>query len=477
MNKKVLIGSLSQESNSFSPLGTRYEDFVICRGQAVIERLAAAKVFLDAGYDIVPSIYAAAIPGGTLSLEAYRRMAEELLACVPLDSSLDGVWLNLHGAMDVSFIGSGEALLVSMIRDRIGSGVPISIAMDMHANHSDALVKLANIICGFKTAPHTDGLETNILAARLLIRAIEENCLPRCDRVRIPILLPGEKFVTTGGPGQEIISRLPDIEKEPGVWCASFFAGMPWVDCPQCGASVLVSGTGDLDGGMAAAAKLGRTIWDMRDRFAYQALTLPPREALDRAAAQENGPVFISDSGDNVTAGAAGDNSYFLGLLMQNPINRTLVAGLTDARAVQVCAAAGLGGTVDLLLGGSIDTQGSMKTRVTGQVLKLRKSRGAAVDGTMNNAADGAVVRTPAIDIMIQPEREFVTTEQDILDFDISPLDYRIVVVKLGYLFPDLVRISRCSIMALTPGSSSLNIRELKYRKVQRPIYPLDSFT
>lgn len=341
MKKKIFVGSLSQESNSFSPLVTRYEDFVICRGQAVIERLAAARVFLDAGYDVVPSIDAAAIPGGTLTLDAYRRLAEELLSCIPLDGSLDGIWLNLHGAMDVAFIGSGEALLVSMIRDRIGSSVPISIAMDMHANHSDALVKLANIICGFRTAPHTDALETNVLAARLLIKAIEENCLPRCDIVRIPILLPSEKFVTTSGPGQAIIARLPDIEKEPGVWCASFFAGMPWVDCPQCGASILISGTGDLNGGMAAAGQLSREIWNMRDLFTYQTLALPPQEALDRAAAQETGPVFMSDSGDDVTAGAAGNNTCFLDLLIRNPIDRTLVAGMADARAVQACAAAG----------------------------------------------------------------------------------------------------------------------------------------
>ena len=118
--KKVFFGGISQESNTFSPIPTRYEDFDILRGGMLLDAFEGIKTLKNNGYEIVPSIFAGAMSGGMATLQAYRSIIEELLSYLPLDGSIDGVCLVLHGALEVEFIGSAEAFLVSAIRERVG---------------------------------------------------------------------------------------------------------------------------------------------------------------------------------------------------------------------------------------------------------------------------------------------------------------------------------------------------------------------
>jgi microcystin degradation protein MlrC len=370
--------------------------------------------------------------------------------------------------MDVEIIGSGEAMLVSMIRERIGPTVPIAISLDLHANNTYTLAKAVNILYGYRTAPHTDIAETHIRSARLLIQAIEQNFLPWCELIRIPIMLTGETVMTASGLGKEIMDCLPVVEKAEGVWCASYFAGMPWVDCPQNGSSVVVCGTGNRSPGMAAARNLCDMIWENKGRFTIQDLALAPEEAMDYAASKTDGPVFVSDTADDVTAGATGDNSRLLDIIIKKGLSNVLLAGITDAKAVDACAKAGVGGTISVMLGGSIDKTNSIPVPVSGIVWQLRKNR--------EGHTDGAVLRSNTLDMIILAHREAITCKQDINAFGLTPVDYKIVVVKLGYLFPDFMAVSKCTIMALTTGSCSQNLTSLSYFKILRPMYPFDTF-
>lgn len=464
--RKILIGQFSLESNTSTPVFTEYDDYIIKREKEMIEGNNVYDYFIKNGYDVIPSIAAGVTPGGTISLSAYRRISEELLSYFPSDGSLDGIWLHLHGSMNVEFIGSGESLLVSKIREKVGPNVPISIALDLHGNITYTLAGLANILCGYRTAPHVDVRETFLEAAKLLDRAIKENVLPQTKIVKIPLLLTGETAVTTVGPGKHVISRLVELDKIDGVWRSSFFTGMAWIDCPSNEAAVVVSGC-DINNATVCAAmeSLAMDIWSKREEFTFQDLVLTPDEALAYAKTHQDKLVFISDSGDNVTAGAVGDNAFMLELVQKSKMNNVLVGGIWDEKAVEKCAEAGIGNKINADIGGLHDSK-SKRVSIEGTVKFLRRNK--------NGEINGAVISTENIDIIVCSIREGFIGISDFAHFDINLRDYNTIIVKQGYLFPELSNIKDMNVIALTEGNSALDITTIPYEFTHRPIYPLD---
>ncbi|HZJ83820.1 MAG TPA: M81 family metallopeptidase [Clostridia bacterium] len=463
---KIFIGMFSLESNSLTPILTEYDDFVIRRGDAMAENHKPYNYFKEKGYEVVTSINADALPGGTISLDAYTRLSQELLDAIPLDGSIDGVWLHLHGSMDVESLGSGEAILVSRIREIVGPEVPISIALDLHGNITHSLTRISNIICGYRTAPHEDIEDTFMQAAKLLVRALDKKIVPWSMVLKIPLLLPGEYAVTTSGPGKYIISRLNDIDKIEGVWYSSYFAGMAWIDCPANGAALVVTGIGEnKEPAKEAMMELANEIWILRDDFVLQDLALLPEESLQRASEEKDKLVFISDSGDNVTAGAVGDNSYMLSLMIEKNITNALLAGIWDPKGVKACETAGEGAELSVELGG-LYARESLRTRIKGHVKHLYKDE----DGKVTTA----IISMSGIDIIVNSIRESVTKVEDFVRYGLNYMDYSIIVVKLGYLYPGLGEIKDVSIMALTTGNTALDIETIPYRLTRRPMYPID---
>ena len=217
--KTIFMGGFHLESNTSNPVPVEYEDFVISRGIDMLPCFSeATAVFREAGYSVLPSLYAESIcvAGGVLSLNAFRHIAMELLDSVPLDGSINGIWLYLHGSMQVEFLGSGEAFIVSAIRERVGPSVPISIALDFHGNISLSLVRNANLITGYRTAPHVDIGATQAIAAALLCRAIRENVLPWASLVKIPMLQPGEAATTDTPHVRRILADIDAIQRMDG---------------------------------------------------------------------------------------------------------------------------------------------------------------------------------------------------------------------------------------------------------------------
>lgn len=468
MKKKIFVAGIYQESNSFSPLMSEQSDFTTyLTGEQLISETPGVQELMEAGYEIIPGLCASAWPGGILKLDEFRRMAEIILDLLPLDGSVDGILFPSHGALEVEFIGSGDALLISMLRERVGPRVPIALALDLHANNTYTLGRLSNIIYGYRTAPHIDIAETSIRAAKLLMKAIEEQVEPWTEIIRLPFMMPGENMMTDSGFGKEVIRMVAGLEQVPGVWCSSFFAGMPWVDCAQGGASIVISGIGDKTPGLRAAKELGRTIWKRRSEFQFQGVALPPLEALLTLDKCGKYPAFLSDSADNVTAGAAGDNAYMLDLILKHHIDQVLVAHFIDKPAVLFCTRKQPGDVFDLPVGGTLDPEHSKQVVLkNAELVKVFYKQGVP---------DAAVVRTDQITMLILAERGPITSEEVLNSYGLSAFDYRIVVVKQGYLTPEFYQILRDYIMALTPGNCVQDLTMADYKKIRYPMEPLSA--
>jgi microcystin degradation protein MlrC len=474
--KRVLVGALLQESNSFSPRRSVWSDFHVDEGTAMLDRIAAAPVFKAAGMEMIPTIFAYAVPGGILREESYLRFKNQILGCIPdpangdRDDGLpDGVWLYLHGALEVDRIGSGEADLVSAIRQKVGPGIPIAVALDFHANNTQLLMDSANIIYGYRTAPHTDAAETQVKTAQLLIRCMEEGLLPKPVMVRPPLLLPGEMATTGIEPLKSLMVEIAQAETTGGILCASFFDGMAWVDAPNSMASVVVVGEHGILRAGKEARRLAGLFWSAREQFGFEEEAAEPFKAIRMAAGTSEGPVFVTDSGDNVTGGAPGDGAYLLKLLLANPPEKALVAGIACRRGIEACREAAAGAPVSFDIGGELDPDGIV---VSLDGILVWKGKILGISGERNSEA--AVVDVKGIRLIITAERCAFISPEIIESAGVKIKEYKLVAVKQGYLYDALRSVASRSIMALTPGSCCLDLSQFTYVKVPRPVFPLD---
>ena len=465
---RIAIGSLQCEGNSLTPVYTRFEDFDYAPGESMYQKIKVMDYLRDKGAEVIPTIYAHALPGGAVIKEDYLRLVNEIVDGIPCD--VDGVWLYLHGAMCVQEIGSGEAYLLKKIREKIGFDIPISLAMDFHADNSDEIVELANCITGFRTAPHQDHTETQLRAMRMLFTCMEKKILPKPVIDRAAVVICGDAVQTALEPLKSIMAAAEEMEKSiPGMMCVQVFNGQPWIDEPYMGPNFVVTHESDQEVAKECAKKLAKMFYDARYDFKFLIEALEPEEAIRRALAAEEAQVFLSDSGDNTTAGAAGDNAFMLNRLMKLGAKNVLLAGIMDAAACDACYEAELGDTLTLTVGGSLAAD-SEKATITGKLIH----RGDILSYHGDNGGPSATLDCGDITVVITRNRAAMCRPDifESIDLDYSP--FKVVVVKLGYLFPELAERAQRAILAFTPGASTERLEDMHMKNIRRPMFPLD---
>lgn len=466
---KIAIGSMQCEGNSLTPVYTRYEDFDYAAGEAMYQEVKVVDFLKEQGCEIIPTIYAHALPGGAVVKEDFLRLANELVAAIPTEE-IDGIWLYLHGAMYVEEIGSGDTYLLQMVRDKVGYDIPISVAMDFHANNTDEIIKLVNCVTGFRTAPHCDHKETQIRAAKMLLTCIEKKILPQPQMERVDVVVCGDAVQTSLQPLKGIMEAAEEFEKNiPGMLSVQVFNGQSWVDEPYMGPSIVV--THEVDNEIAAkcAKELAAKFYEVRHDFQFLIEAVEPQEAIKRAMEAEEKQVFLSDSGDNTTAGAAGDNAYMINRLQEAGAAKVLVAGIADEAACAACYEAAIGDTLTLKVGGSLDKNSEVAT-ITGELVH----RGDIVSYTGGNAGPSATLDCGNMTVVVTKNRASMCRPDIFESIDLDYRSYKIVVVKLGYLFPELAAEAERAILAFTPGSSTERLEDMNMKNIRRPMFPLD---
>ena len=460
---RIAIGGIATESCTFSPLPTRREDFVVTRGEELLRRYPFLSQF-DARF--IPTLGAWAMPGGVVEHDAYREFKAEFLQALRRAGPLDGLYLDLHGAMYVDGLDDAEGDWVTAAREVVGPDALISVSLDLHGNATQQLVEQADILTAYRTAPHRDVLETRRRACALLVRCLEEKLRPESVWMRVPVILPGERVVTDVEPAASLYAELKEVDRLPGILSASILVGYVWADDPHATASVIVTGT-DRAEAQRQAARLARRYWDARHdfRFAVEAGTMD--ECIRWALAAPEAPVFISDSGDNPTAGGVGDVPAMLERLLAHDVPDAVFANIVDAEAVAACRTAGLGAEVHVSLGGKLDPLHGSPLPVSGRVMHL------APPGPRGGGHQ-AVLQVGGVRVILTERRKAFHHLADFQQVGIDPLEHEIIVVKMGYLVPDLQRVAARALLALSPGAVDQAIERLPYHRIQRPIYPLD---
>jgi len=464
---KIAIGAMLCEGNSLTPVLTRFEDFDYAEDSAMFEKVAVMDILKERGCEVIPTIYAHALPGGAVVESDFSKLANNLVDRLPKD--VDGVWLYLHGAMCVENLGSAEEHLLKMVREKIGYNIPISLAMDFHADNSDAIVTLANCITGYRTAPHCDREETEIRAMELLFRCIDKRLLPTPQLARANVIICGDAVQTSLEPLKSIMEYAQNLEKLDGMLSVQVFNGQPWIDEAYTGPNFIVTHENDNDLALHYAKKLAKMFYDARHDFKFLTEAVEPEEAIKRAMEATENTVFISDSGDNTTAGAAGDNAYMLNRIIKLGAKNVLIAGIMDSSACDKCYNTNIGDTLTLKIGGSLSKE-SESASITGKLIH----KGDILSYQYNNAGPSATVDCGDFTVVITKNRASLCRPDIFQSINLDYKKFSIVVVKLGYLFPELAAEAERAILAFTPGASTERLEDMNLQRIRRPMFPLE---
>jgi microcystin degradation protein MlrC len=472
---RVAICGLAIESSTFSPAQSTEEDFRVRRGEEVFSYypfLSADSV--DRGRAVwFPTLRGHAIPGGIVTREAYEKLVNETLELLKANLPYDGIFFDIHGAMSVVGLDDPEGDFIVRIREVVGKEPIISTSMDLHGNVTDRLAENSDLITCYRLAPHDDALESKQRALENLLDRLESGKGKPAYKVKIPvpILLPGEKTSTRIEPAKSLYARVNPITQREGIIDAAIWIGYAWADEPRNHAVVMV--TGDKKDAVAAAAEeLASAFWTVRNEFEFVAPVAPLSECLDKALASKVKPFIISDMGDNPTAGGAGDVTWTLTEILARPeFNNEngpslIYASLPGPELVEKAVAAGVGNKVEGLAGAAIDHRYAPPVKLAGTVLSIEHG-----DPT---AETEIVVQVGSVKAIVTKKRKPYHYEKDFTRLGLDPRKTDILVVKIGYLVPELYDMRADWIMALTPGGVDQDLERLEYKRIIRPMFPFD---
>lgn len=471
---RIAIAGLGIESSTFSPALTEEAAFHARYGADVFSYypFMAADSPLRHKATWIPTLVGHSLPGGKVTREAYESLVNKTLDSLKKYLPYDGLYFDIHGAMSVVGLDDPEGDLITRIRKVVGTKTLISTSMDLHGNVSWRLAENTDLITCYRMAPHEDAMQTKERAVTNLINRIESGRgKPYKAWIAIPVLLPGEKTSTRIEPAKSVYAKVAPASVQPGIIDAAIWIGYAWADEPRNHAVVMVTGD-DKEKVGTTAEQLAKTFWDARAGFKFVAPTGDLKYCLDKAIASDKHPFYISDSGDNPTAGGAGDVTWTLTRILERPEFKAdngpslIYASIPGPDLIKACTAAGVGKHVEGFAGAMVDNRNAPPVKISGTVESI-------VPGDTDAEVE-AVVRVGSVHIIVTKKRKPYHHEHDFTNLGLNPRTASIVVVKIGYLEPELYAMRADWLLALTPGGVDQDIEHLPYKRINRPMFPLD---
>jgi len=487
---KVVIAQMKHETNTFSPVPTPIGRFAVgtpspLEGEAAIKALrgtgSAIGAFIElaqkAGASISLPVAGNAWPSGPVEDAAFEYMASRI--CNAVEAGCDAILLDLHGAMVTQSLEDGEGELISRVR-KIAPKTPIAVALDMHTNLYGAIVENSDVIAGYQTYPHVDVYETGIRAGKALFSMLEGKAAPAMawgQRAMLPHVM---RQSSLDSPNKEIQARCRAMEKE-GALCASLFVGFPHADIVNAGLSAVVVTNNDPALARRWCDELLDLAWESRRKWVYE--VEPLARSFERAKAMQTRPVVLLDHYDNAASGGTMDTMAVLKGILDAGLDDVAVFAIYDPAAVRQMNEAGVGAKVTLLLGGKLDMPSlgleGQPLQVTGTVKNLSngqfRNRGPMSKGVLMDMGPTAVLDTGKVEIVVISRQQEPNDLECLASQGIDPTKKRYLMLKSRVHwragFGDL---ARATVECAGVGVCTSDYSVLDFRKVRRPIFPLD---
>jgi microcystin degradation protein MlrC len=480
MTWRILIAEVKQETSTFNPMPTLYEEFRVYTGEDIFTAYCGTKTELAGAFDIfdedgrvelVPTVAADCVSGGPIATPDLDRILDEIEQSVREQSGIDAAYICLHGAMAGADEGDPEGRLLQNLRKILGD-IPLVASLDLHCVLTDRMVEHADILVPYHTYPHTDHYETGQRAARNLLGLLDGTSTPTVARVKLPMLVRGDELMTATGRFGQAIRMCQDVEASGSGLAAGVIIGNAFTDVPALQSNVLITTNDDAEAAQEAADRIGKFMWENRELFQARLTSL---EESIRLANETDGLTVFSDAADATASGASGHSNAILKGLLESGFSKRVLMPIVDAPAAAAAFNAGVGATIEVSLGGTRDPGRFEPVTVTARVKSLHDGRFTYENGTIGNGGQTVVLRVGSMHILVTERSVYVVGQRVFQDHGLNPADFDLVIVKS----PNGFRTWYESIASLivpvdVPGSTSANLKSLPFENCVRPIFPLD---
>lgn len=489
---RIAIAGVAHETNTFAEGLTTLADFHrsggfpgLMTGAELIASLRGAATctggFIagaEAAGDIelLPLLWTFAQPSGLVAQEAFESLVGDLLSRLQAALPVAGVLLDLHGAMVTEECDDAEGELLRRVREVVGPDVPVVATLDLHANITAEMTRQATALVGYDTYPHVDAYERGQEACAILQATIRGDRQPVMALRQIPMLLGPPRQCTLLPPMQDLMALVHEREQQPEILSITLAGGFPFADTPHTGAAVVVVAEGDEALAGQVADEIAAALWARREDFR---MTLTPVPEAIAWAAAKGGPVILADGSDNPGGGAPCDGTVMLQALIEAQAGPSTVAIIADPEAVAEAVAAGVGNTVTLTVGGKTDDRHGEPLTLTGYVRLIADGRyvnkGPMFTGMAADMGRTVVFVVGVVEVLLTEKRVQPWDAQALRSVGIEPRDRLLIGLKSAVHFrADYQPLARRIFETDTPGIHNPDVTQYDYRRLRRPIWPLD---
>jgi microcystin degradation protein MlrC len=484
---RVAIGGYLIACNTFAtqPMGIERFHRAMLSGDAVM-RLArgegALGGFADAarmqGWEVVPIHFVFPGIAGKITDEAHEWAKRQFIETLRKLGRIDGLFVQMHGTAASDSLDDCEGDLLSALRAELRDKTPIMVSLDGHANVTPLMVERATMLIGVKTNPHYDFAETGRLAARVMA-GIADSAIKLVKRWAQPAMAPAlQKLYIAPGWPMEHLMRLARIAQasDRRVIDISLLGGFFCSERPETGISVTVTSDGEPNLASDIAERLKEVCFEKR--HAFHTDMVPVQQAVCEAIAAEETPVVLGDLADSGGAGTPGDGTAILAELILQKARGAVIGNINDAGAVQEVIRAGVGKNVTLTIGGKVDKFHGEPVTISGRIRAIQDGIFAASTrfnaGTVHRGPT-AVVDCDGIEVILTSRPALVFEPNHFRSVGIEPSQRKILVCKAEMQHrAGFEGIARTFIDVDAPGLATQDLSRLPYRKIRRPVFPLD---
>ena len=487
---RIVYGGFRQETNTFSPLICKRENFIaggITKGDEVISVLRAHNdhpasmlhVLLEApDVEVIPGADFHAASYGRVDQTVCEEFISDMIQTIRNNQPVDAVFLGLHGGMCLTEEDDGIGLILEEIRKELGPDKPIVACTDLHANITHKVMENLDILTGFHEYPHTDKWETGWRASELGLAMMRSGERPHMACAKIPMILQAEACTTKSGPLKELIEYADGLQRDGKCMDYSIYHLQPWLDCKEAGASVVVIAK-TAEQAKSVADELAARFFALRHVLQYKPMSLD--EGLDLAVNRpKDGEIIVlSDAADNTSGGATGDSVVVLRRILERKLDIRAACVVADPEAVEYAISLGVGATAEFMVGGKLDPARQKPVTFTGTVISIPdpvvEGDREASKGTRVSFGKVAIVRTRNTDVVICVYPQWNTSPRQFTGFGLDMNDYDMILVKSALHYKESCRYLTSQLYNIdTPGSTTSNLISLGFEKIPRPTFPFD---
>lgn len=474
---KIFAAGIATETNTFSPIPTSLEDFLIERGRdAQNDGIRNANLDLSEvwgklskndGHAFVFSLMAFAQPSGPTVTSAYETLRDEILRDLHQAMPVDVVLLMLHGAMIARNYGCCEADIAQRVREIVGPRAVIGIELDLHCHLTEETVTAADIVITYKEYPHID---VNRRAEELYTLCVKTKAGEIHPTMALFDCRMLGLYPTSREPLRQFVDSMRKAEQEGKALSLSFAHGFQFADTPAAGAKFLAITDDDLSAAKHLAADFGHRVYAMRHQIGFESQSMGMRESLQKALASADFPVVVADQSDNPGGGAPGDATFVLRWLLEHNAQEIAMAIFYDPEVVRIARRVGPGGQISVRLGGKLGPTSGNPVDLEATVLASLSNyqHGFPLEsGEFDFTPIGDVValRCAGIDIVVASQRCQCFAPSIFTDLGIDPRTKRVLIPKsTQHFYGAFSPIAKEIIYMAAPGAVPPDPRIIKYR-------------